>query len=407
MQTLIREACRRCFVIAALFACLSSAANDGLAQTTSAGANTGNELSLTAQAGPHANKIYTSMTVCMPGSITNCQVIDRVMVDTGTSGLVIRASALGPSISLPQQTVDGNVRLADCIPFSGAGFVMAWGPVKLADVQLAGERAASVPVLMVDDPQFPDIPANCLGKNARLDMVGGFGANAVLGIGPTLRDCGKACEDKPIWYYRCSESECQPTTVASDKQLANPVTFFAHDNNGVVISLPSVPLGGSLVLIGLLTFGIDTQSNNRLGSATVLPVDQEGLFTTVYKGKAYRRSFIDSGAIAIHFLDQDLPRCATYPLYYCPPAALSLSATIHGTNGTAKAVNFRVDNAEAVLAEHPNYAIYDGIAGVPPSSDPELFTWGLPFFLGKIVYVAIEGKNTPAGLGPYFAFYAF
>lgn len=407
MQTLIGEAGRRRFVIAALFACLSSAANDGLAQTTSAGANADNVLSLTSQGNAHLNRIYTSMTVCMQGSITNCQVIDRVMVDTGSTGLVILSSALGPSLSLPQQRVDGNARLAECVTYFSNTSAIAWGPIKLADIQLAGERAKSIPILTIDDSQFPDIPSNCLGNKTRLDMMRDFEANAILGIGPRVRDCGKACEDTPMTYYRCSDSICEPTSVASVKQLANPVAFFANDNNGVVISLPSVPSGGAQALIGLLTFGIDTQANNRLGSATVLPVDQNGFFTTVYKGKAYSQSFIDSGAVGFYFLDQDLPRCAASSLYYCPPAALSLSATIHGTNGAAKAVNFRVDNIQAVYAEHPNYRIFDGLAGVPVSSDPELFIWGLPFFLGKIMYVAIEGKNTTAGAGPYFAFYAF
>jgi hypothetical protein len=32
------------------------------------------------------------------------------------------------------------------------------------------------------------------------------------------------------------------------------------------------------------------------------------------------------------------------------------------------------------------------------------FDWGLPFYYGRTVFTAIEGQNTSAGAGPYFAF---
>jgi hypothetical protein len=32
------------------------------------------------------------------------------------------------------------------------------------------------------------------------------------------------------------------------------------------------------------------------------------------------------------------------------------------------------------------------------------FDFGLPFFYGRNVFTAIEGKNTAGGLGPYFAY---
>jgi hypothetical protein len=33
-----------------------------------------------------------------------------------------------------------------------------------------------------------------------------------------------------------------------------------------------------------------------------------------------------------------------------------------------------------------------------------MFGWGLPFFFGRTVFLAIEGQPTPAGAGPYYAF---
>ena len=40
---------------------------------------------------PAANTLYTTITVCAPGSSTNCQTIDHIEVDTGSYGLRILA----------------------------------------------------------------------------------------------------------------------------------------------------------------------------------------------------------------------------------------------------------------------------------------------------------------------------
>ena len=63
--------------------------------------------------------------------------------------------------------------------------------------------------------------------------------------------------------------------VTAAQQVPNPVSLFTStgDDNGVLIQLPSVPNGGSAPpLNGSLIFGIGTESNNALGSATVYQV---------------------------------------------------------------------------------------------------------------------------------------
>jgi len=49
---------------------------------------------------------------------------------------------------------------------------------------------------------------------------------------------------------------------------------FIHRFNGVIVKLPSVPLGGALAIDGNLVLGIDTQSNNSSSGATAYAVNQ-------------------------------------------------------------------------------------------------------------------------------------
>ncbi len=76
------------------------------------------------------------------------------------------------------------------------------------------------------------------------------------------------------YYYSCTGGTCAPIAVSIAKQVWNPVALFGGpDNNGTIISLPGVPSSGATQVNGTLTFGIGTQANNSVGSATVITVD--------------------------------------------------------------------------------------------------------------------------------------
>ena len=99
----------------------------------------------------YANGIFTSVTVCVPSSST-CQTISDVLVDTGSYGLRLLSSAGGGALTLsltPQNASNGNP-VGEC-----AGFVsgFTWGPIKMADVSMAGETAKNIPVQVID-PTF-------------------------------------------------------------------------------------------------------------------------------------------------------------------------------------------------------------------------------------------------------------
>ena len=175
----------------------------------------------------------------------------------------------------------------------------------------------------------------------------------------------------------------------------------------MIISLPPVDASGAASVAGTLVFGIGTASNNGLGNAQVYTTDAIGHFTTIYKGIPYPGSYLDTGTSVLSILASALlgiPLCAANTAAggdYCPSTIVSDTATTLGANGATGTVAFPIANAN-ILVNSMNWA-FDDLA-TPFPSHPVAFAWGLPFFFGRNVFVAIEGQSTPAGVGPYWAY---
>jgi hypothetical protein len=352
---------------------------------------------------PDVNTLFTTVTVCSPGSTTNCQTIDHIEVDTQSFGLRVLASAM--TLALPVQPAANGGSLAECTAFVDG---YSWGPVALADVKISGETASSVPVQVIGDPSFSNIPASCSGQApVEEDTVTSFGANGILGIGVFDQDCGTQCVTAVDngFYYACSSTLCQPTTVPLAQQVTNPVSLFATDNNGSIIELPSVAAQGAATVTGSLIFGIDTQTNNASGTETVLTVDpQFGYLTALFNGESLAMSFIDSGSSGIFFNDTDIVQCTdpSFSQFFCPASTLSLTVTLQGTNGVAGAIGFDIGNAQTLEADNPTFAALPTLAGTNPI--PGSFDYGLPFYFGRRVATALESGTTTLGAGPYVAY---
>ena len=369
---------------------------------------TSNVASVVVDAGPtnnSVNTLFVSVTVCAPGSTTSCQTIDHIQVDTGSYGLRLLAPVL--SISLPVVTLSGTSTLAECTQFAD-GF--SWGPIETADIQIGGEKASGVPVQAIGDTRYSNVPADCSSSGPAEDTVATFGANGILGIGPLASDC-PACSPNqviPATYYTCSTAtSCTDSAVPVADIVPNPVTRFATDNNGSMIVLPSVPdpTTGELTLTGSLIFGIDTQSNNASGTETVLTVDSDANLVVTFNGNTLANSFIDSGSNGNFFSDSALPACTASGLadFYCPSSTESFGLSIQGQNGTlANNLTFGVANAQTMFTANPSFNVFPDLAGTNP--EPGSFDYGLAFFYGKRVAVAIQGATTTVGTGPYIAF---
>jgi len=352
------------------------------------------------------NTLFTSVTVCAPGSTTNCQTIDHIQVDTGSYGLRVLAPVLTTAMrsALAVETLTGGNTVAECTQFVD-GF--AWGPIVTADVQIGGETAKAIPVQSIGDARYSTIPSNCSSTGGTPEQtVATFHANGILGIGPFEID-QPACATSAIsaCYYACTTAtSCTSSAVPTAMLVANPVTRFATDNNGIIIVLPSVP-APALTVSGSLIFGIDTQTNNQSGTQTVLTVDDQNQLAMTYNAQTLANSFIDSGSNAIFFTDPSLVKCTTTLTdFYCPSSTLTLGPlSIQGMNGTmVNNLTFDVGNAQTMLNAHPNFNVFPQLAGSNPNQGS--FDYGLAFFYGKRVAIAVELKVTTAGTGPYIAF---
>lgn len=372
--------------------------------------NNTNAIQMEVDAGPsgesstQANIPYVSVTICAPGSTTNCQTIDHMEVDTGSYGVRVISTVLNSSLlsALTQETVTAG-NLVECTQF-GDGF--SWGSMHLADVEMGTEKAASQSIQVIGDPNYPTIPTTCSSTGPEEDTVSTFGANGIIGVGPFVQDCGNCTEStQAAYYWACPAGggTCSQTEVLAAQEASNPVYFFTTDNNGVILELPSISASGAATVTGALVFGVGTESNNALGSATVFTVDDNAFLDITYNNIKYTEGILDSGSNLDFFTDGSIATCGTSPnQVYCPASTLSLSATVTGLNNNSETVNFSITNADTVFEANPAFTAFNNVGA--PTSQSEGFDFGLPFFYGRNVFVVIQGATVTGGTGPLVAF---
>jgi Protein of unknown function (DUF3443) len=388
------------FVPVAVLMLISACGGGGSGGTLTGGGGGGTSGSnvepITVDAGPTQQSVNTpfiSVTVCSPSSPSTCATIDHIEVDNGSFGLRLIAAALPASFTLPHEMDASSDAIYECAVF-GDGF--AWGSVALANVQVAGETAMNIPVQIIGDAASGTPPSSCSSMGGvDENSVASFGAKGIIGVGPFVQD--------EQLYYTCPSGVCSEiNAIDQTLQVANPVASFATDNNGVIIQLPQVPADGATALSGSLIFGIGTQSNNGLGSATVYTLDpNNGTLSITYKSHTYIGSFIDSGSNALYLIDSTIPTCSGF---FCPTSTFSFMPTITGTNGASDMPNLDVANADNLFSANPSGVAFNNLGAPNTFSNPPTIDFGLPFFFGRTVYTAIAGATTPGGVGPYTAF---
>ena len=372
------------------------------------------------------NVPYVSVTVCSPGSASNCTTIDHVLLDTGSYGLRVLKSKVAalalPPIGVAADAASGTPagNAAECYAFVlGA----AWGPLAVADVRIGGELAPNLNLQLIDDSAAPTpaVPQNCqsAAQGTLLNSVASLQANGILGIGMVGVDCGVTCLTNSyagsyVVYYSCPAggAACQPAGLPAASQVQNPVTRFAVNNNGTLIAMPALPELGAMVAKGRLVFGIGTQSNNQLPPAATMyqvntdPASADYLFVAMQVGaQSYPQSFIDTGSNALFFDDASLSRVCnasggTQGRWYCPASTWRPTATLTDAAGTQGSFAFAVANADTLFnAGATAFADLGGSAG----QSTQTFALGLPFFYGRKVFISIWGQALSPN-GPWYAF---
>lgn len=398
-----------------IFALVTGCGGGGSSSSPPASTPTNNVISVTVNgslcsnttSSGYLNKPCVSVTICTPGTST-CQTINDVLLDTGSYGLRIFKQAL--NVSLTQVTAASG-SLAECVQYADGS--SDWGPVQMAGVILASESTVTVPIQVIDQTfAGTGVPTGCAGPLADTSpSEAGF--TGILGVGFFAQDCGSACasySDNGM-YYTCNGSNCSGTTVSLSNQVQNPVPLLPQDNNGVLVQLPSVQLGGTPSVNGSLVLGIGTQSNNTPSPAVnayipdLNPQDLTYLdIVTIFEGISYG-GFLDTGSNGLFFPSPSaslLPDCASpYSDWFCPSSTVSLSATNTGASGSPSGVvSFQIGNF-INLANSSNNVFAD-IGGPQPADFG--FSWGLPFFFGRNVYIGIGGTTSSLGTGPYWAY---
>jgi hypothetical protein len=385
--------------------------------TTAAAANpppTPNTLTLTVDSGPAGatgaiNHAYVTVKICTPGSQTQCASIDHVLLDTGSEGLrLVRSVLAAHAVTLGTQTDAQGQAIEECVSFGGG---QTWGPVALADVTLAGESAAKLPVQIMDDTGSSAPPPAACGANGTLiNGVSSFGANGLLGVGVFAQDCGPACVDAtaplPLYYGCTAGGICTAENAALTAQVTNPVTMFAVDNNGIIVKLPNLQnANGDVSVQGELIFGIATQADNALPAGlTVLGANSSGDFTVTYNGgTAVLPALIDSGVESYAFNDPTITVCSSGAFigYYCPAVAPQSVFAINtgvGVNNAVSTVDFAIADPNTFVA---NAAAFTDLGGGGGSTG---FTYGMPFFYGRATYIGIDQRVAGTYTGPYYAY---
>ncbi len=333
------------------------------------------------------NRMVVNVTVCEPNT-ERCATIDDVMIDTGSTGLRLEASAVPTWMRLPAFVRADGKPLAECLRFVHD---TAWGTLNRADVRLGGLTARSLPLQVIDDV-FGAQPPTCPRSDVRPT------SNGTLGVGQHLFDCQGSCEQRAdvpgVFVQDGTGWSPVEGAVEPSSRLPNPVRYLPGHDNGIVIELPSPPDGGAREVAGTLTFGV--VADNRGDASKILRLDKAGRFTTVLDGRRFPTSYIDSGTDTYVFDDDRLPRCPDMAWAYCAQPRRFLGAELVGLDGARTSVTFAVGNYQARREQAAGAS--DDVAEAA-EVESTTFVWGAPFFLGRRTSLVLDGEGVTGAPG--------
>ncbi len=360
----------------------------------------GNTLSMSVTAGAYnsLDMPFASLTICATGT-SNCTTVNNILVDTGSFGLRIYGSQIS-GLGIAPNTSGGD-EIGECA-FFGSG--STWGAISTVDAVIGGEPKITIPIQVMDDNDaFASAPSDCTRGTELIATPEEAHFNGILGIGGYSNDA--IFTD----YFSCANDSCSLLeTAPSADVVPNPAAAFPVDNNGVVVSLPSISASGEPSATGTLYFGIGTESDNQPGSVTTFlqnsDTNSEDFLdiNTIFSGST-ASGFFDTGSNGYFFNDNSIKQCSDGSGFYCPSSTVSESATIQSVGSSvSEVVDFNIADADSFNSD---YAAFNDLGGTyDGGSSYDGFDWGLPFFFGRTVYIGIAGASSPLGTGPYTSY---
>ena len=346
------------------------------------------------------NSPRVSVTVCQPGT-TSCTTIPNIIVDTGSTGLRLFKSSLTSTLALPPETNPAtNDPIGECLAFGGGP---VFGQVVTADIQMAGEVASAVPIQIIDST-FASVPASCSSQGSLLS-ASTLEANGIIGVSNDLQDCGQACatvgQQGQQMYFDCNGTNCDASSfgIVLAQQVTNPVSKFATDNNGVILSFPDLAAGMAAEAVGTMTFGVGTQADNSASNVSMVEGLNNGMQSTI-NGASVRAS-IDSGSSVDYIANLSLLTCSVEGYtWYCPSNTTSMSAAYTG-GGSQLNLTYDVANANSVLtspAAGSSYAVADLAMPEELFNQPGI-DLGMSYLFGHTLYLQYPNNSATPMIG--------
>jgi Protein of unknown function (DUF3443) len=133
--------------------------------------------------------------------------------------------------------------------------------------------------------------------------------------------------------------------------------------------------------------------------------------STTYGDLSEPASYVDSGTNFWQFNDSTITKCSSTDVgFYCPASTVSRSATMlpwntGPLNMTSFTYSFNIANITTLSGNAMNNVGGPSTSpcGTGTVNGPCTFAWGLPFFYGRNVFFAIEGKQIGTNVGPFVA----
>jgi hypothetical protein len=350
------------------------------------------------------NVAFTNIKICPRGSQTKCQVIDHVIVDTGSDGLRIGYSVLNPNLlaampnvqppnSPPVPPSAGPQILTNCEEFADGSSL--YGSVQQADVYIGDTFAPSFPLQIFGNPNFTPPPNSCGSPEG----IKAFGANGIVGVRMALET------DGGFWSCNTDGSNCTPQNIPSNSNpTPNLISQLPSDNNGLTIALHNIHASGeTLPVLGLLIFGVGTQADNTPPQGTIpLQADSFGIINLTIGNNA-AQAIIDSGTDVLFINDPALPLCpdgfslcpiTTKSSNPTPTTPISLGLYSYNANSPAFDVTYKVADVDILFA--------NGIIALNDWAiqNPGFSILGLSMFYGRTMSFVFDGQQSPLGTGP-------